>query len=169
MGLILRLDRELSVRIPGRVDSATFGDLYVENERFCDTLEDEVREVPYRPVSDWKLPERTAIPSGIFTLGLVNSPHFGPDTLAVMGVPGFADIRIHGGTTVEDTKGCPMVGDVEDRIHMTIAGAKFHHVLERLKEKVRPAIDRGERVLIQIRNAPEWYLANGLPVTKAFA
>lgn len=146
----------------------TFGDIYISNEYFCPTLEDEVREVPFRPVTDWKVWGSTAIPSGIFDLVLERSPKFGPRTPTLLRVPYYTEVRLHGGIDIDSTEGCIVVGDAQDRFAMTISGAKFHHVLDKLKDAIEPTLKRGERVYFQVRNAPAWYAAHGLPVTKAF-
>lgn len=183
--MILRLDREDSILLPGAApgaDKVTWGDIYVEGDYCVATLEDEVREKPGRPPSEWKIAKRTAIGEGIYRLGLVNSPHFGADTIAVLNVPGFDEIRIHGGTTVKDTEGCILVGSRQDRLDGTLHGAKFAQVfggengaarvvvlpaLATIKEFVVPAIRRGEACFLQVRNAPAWYVEHGLPVPKA--
>lgn len=88
----------------------TTGQLYIDGEYFCFTLEDKVREIPGQPVKSWKIPKMTAIPSGMYTITFENSPKFGPDTLTINDVPGFTGIRIHTGNTHLDTDGCPIVG-----------------------------------------------------------
>jgi hypothetical protein len=166
-----RIDREPSVLIPGRADGAraTFGRLYIDGGYFCRTLEDEVREVPFKPVAEWKVFGKTAVPSGMYVVTFEDSPHFGPFTLTVKGVPGYSNVRMHGGTTVDDTDGCVLVGDMANLEEMTIAGAKFHGVLDALKARARAAVARKDVIRLQVRNAPAWYVANGMPVTKAFA
>lgn len=150
---------------PRETERATPGRIYADGAYFCFSLEHDIREVPFKPVEFWKVPKFTAIPSGIYLLGFVNSDHFGPDTIAVQGVPGFDLVRMHGGTDVDDSEGCILVGDQLDATHH-IHGAKLHHVLEALKAKIRPALERKERVTLQIRNAPEWYALNALNVPK---
>lgn len=135
----------------------------------CLTLEDQVREPTgwnqgitewdadglAKAVAKWKVKNETAIPSGRYRLTLEPSNRFGPDTITINGVPGFSKIRMHGGTTIEDTEGCVLVGDRENRDNMTIAGAKFDHVLARLKLLVRAALARGEGAWITIKNPEE--------------
>lgn len=169
--MIVRLDREESQPLGGirPDDKVTFGDIYLDNAYFCCTLEDEVREVPFKPVPDWKRPGVTAIPSGMYDLDFERSARFGPRTLTVRRVPGFTYVRVHGGIDIDSTDGCIVVGDAQDRFDMTISGAVFHHVLEKLKDALWPTWEKGERIYFQVRNAPAWYIAHGLPVTKAYA
>lgn len=144
---------------------STFGDITDMNgAKICDTLEDDIREpIGWREgcttfdelaavVRQWKVPKQTAIPSGRFRLTLEPSKRFGPDTITINQVPGFDGVRMHGGTTIEDTDGCVMVGDKENRADMTIHGAKFDHVLDQLKVLVRAPIARGEQVWLTIKN-----------------
>ena len=91
-------------------DTITTGQLYVDGAYFCFTLEDKVREIPGEPVQKWKVQNETAIPQGLYTVGLEDSPHFGPETLTIFKVPGFTGIRIHAGNTQADTDGCIIVG-----------------------------------------------------------
>ena len=88
----------------------TAGQLYIEDEFFCFTLEDKVREEDGVAVEKWKIPGETAIPRGIYKVVFQDSPHFGPETLTLLNVPGFKYIRIHGGNTAKDTEGCLLVG-----------------------------------------------------------
>ena len=88
----------------------TTGQLYIDGEYFCFTLEDKVREIAGKSVKEWKIPKGTAIPSGMYIVTFENSPKFGPDTLTINDVPGFTGVRIHTGNTHLDTDGCPIVG-----------------------------------------------------------
>lgn len=176
--MILRLDREESVEVVGFADKLTWGDLYVRGEYFCCSLEDEVREVYGKHVSMWKIPKRTAIPAGVFRVGLEKSPTFGPDTPTIYEVPGFDLIRMHGGTTIIDSEGCPLLGSRQDREHGTLHGAKVAQkfgditvepVLQKLVELLAQARTDKEKCFIQVRNWAAWYIASGVPVPKAMA
>lgn len=104
-------------------DGRTIGKLFVESRFFCWTLEDPIRmdPDPSTPENEAKIPGRTAIPAGVYQLTFEDSPKFGPDTLTLLGVPGFTHIRIHAGNTPEDTEGCILVGDQrsENAIHQS--------------------------------------------------
>lgn len=103
------------------------------------------------------------IPAGIYDVTLETSGRFGADTITINGVPGYKYIRVHGGNAATDTDGCVIVGDKQDREQMRISGAQADHVLARLKAKIKAALDAGDPVRIQIRNASEWYERYGLP------
>ena len=88
----------------------TGGQLYINDEYFCFTLEDQVREKYGVAVEKWKVYGETAIPCGTYEMVFANSPKFGPDTLSLLKVPGFEGIRIHAGNSAKDTEGCIIVG-----------------------------------------------------------
>ena len=94
----------------------TGGQLYINDEYFCFTLEDQVREPENRlggervAVEKWKVYGETAIPRGTYEMVFANSPKFGPDTISLLKVPGFEGIRIHAGNSAKDTEGCIIVG-----------------------------------------------------------
>ena len=86
---------------------ATEGTLSVDGLRECVTLED---HSPWSDPAAVKVPGRTCIPPGRYRVVLVDSQRFGPDTLSLVGVPGFTAIRIHAGNTSAQTAGCILVG-----------------------------------------------------------
>lgn len=143
---------ELILRRKFTLKDTTLGELFLDGAFQCDTLEDVIREKPGQPVSQWKVPGKTAIPSGTYRLYLANSPKFGPDTISLEDVPGFSLIRIHAGNDDADTEGCILVGTaVADAIDGGgLANSRI--ALKALKEKVVPALKNGETVYLTIRN-----------------
>lgn len=71
------------------------------------TCEDEDRLLESGGV---KVPGETAIPRGKYRVILSYSNRFQRTMPEVLEVPGFEGIRIHGGNTVADTHGCPLLG-----------------------------------------------------------
>jgi hypothetical protein len=118
----------------------THGDLYIDGQWACYTLEDPVREV--------KIKGETAIPEGTYRITMEHSPRFGPNTLTVKDVPGFTGVRIHAGNTEAHTEGCPLVGQV--RAEASILHSRA--ALAELKEDVAAALQAGEQVWLEIRN-----------------
>lgn len=122
------------------------------------TLEDTVR-------TGEKVSGQTALPAGRYRVTLENSPKFGPDTLTLTG---FIDgdsrkrlysvkgktathdgVRVHGGNTVQDTDGCPLVG-----LEYTKDGiANCAPAVDALEVFARAAIKRGEEVWWEIKDA----------------
>ena len=80
----------------------TIGQLFVNGEYFCDTLEDEIRQV--------KVMHETAIPAGTYKVTLERSPRFKRILPLLHNVPGFTGILIHSGNTDKHTSGCILVG-----------------------------------------------------------
>ena len=80
----------------------TIGQLFVNGEYFCDTLEDEIRQV--------KVMHETAIPVGTYKVTLERSPRFKRILPLLHNVPGFTGILIHSGNTDKHTSGCILVG-----------------------------------------------------------
>lgn len=82
---------------------STIGDMLIDGDFFCYTLEDVVR-------TGVKVFGNTAIPAGEYKLYITYSPRFKCDMPQIMDVPGFEGIRIHPGNTAKDTEGCILLG-----------------------------------------------------------
>lgn len=94
-------------RIAKRADY-TIGRLEDENGvKICDTLEPTWRD--YKG-GELKVPRKSAVPEGTYPVVITKSKKFGKYLPLLVGVPGFEGIRIHSGNTVNDTKGCILVG-----------------------------------------------------------
>lgn len=127
---------------------ATIGSLSVDGEWLCWTCEDAVREVPGRPVAEWKVPGQTAIPAGTYRLVVTQSPRFRRPLPLLVDVPGFGGIRIHPGNSAGDTEGCLLPGLVRDG--MTVGQSR--KAFDALFGKITGATDRFEPITIEIRN-----------------
>lgn len=88
----------------------TISNLYIDGQRECFVLEDKVRELDGVPVYAWKIPDETAIPKGTYKVIVNHSNRFNRDMPLLLGVPGFAGIRIHQGNTDKNTSGCLLLG-----------------------------------------------------------
>lgn len=93
------------VRI-AKQDTYTIGHLYIDNEYFCDTIEDKVRDLS----KEKKVYGQTAIPSGSYKITWTYSNKFKKYMPLINNVPQFDGIRIHSGNTAKDTLGCIIVG-----------------------------------------------------------
>lgn len=90
----------------------THGELFVDGDSFCRTLEDG----PAKLGGEGK----GCIPAGRYELQLTTSPRAQAGGLwtpwsdaqlpLLVGVPGFEGVRIHAGNTAKDTEGCILVG-----------------------------------------------------------
>lgn len=129
---------------------ATIGKLSINGVFACYCLEDQIREVEGQPVESWKIHGKTAIPHGLYTVTLENSPHFGPDTLTINNVPGYTGIRMHAGNTAADTEGCLLLGMAAT--DHSLMGGTSRPAVAMVKGMVKTAIDAGEQVQIMILN-----------------
>ena len=95
-------------------DNFTVGQLYLNEDLICYTLEDKVREIEGLPVATWKVPKQTAIPKGEYPLSITFSNRFQKDLPIIENVEGFIGVRIHTGNSPLDTEGCILVGNTWD-------------------------------------------------------
>lgn len=96
----------------------TFGKLYIDGELICDILEDQTRDLNGDGKLDTpKVWGKTAIPYGTYEMTLIDSPHFKRKVPILAGVPGFTSIEIHPGNTIDDTNGCLLPGQRDEKFH----------------------------------------------------
>ena len=109
-----------------RKDTYTIGKLYIDNQYFCDTIEDKDRglkqNMSLSEIKNIKVQSKTAIPTGTYNVTLnVISPKYstrdfyiknakGGRVPRLLNVPGFEGILMHVGNTAEDSAGCILVG-----------------------------------------------------------
>ena len=117
--LELLLDRKY------KKETYTIGNLYVDGEWFCNTLEDKDRglsqTMPLEEIKETKVYGETAIPTGRYEVRMdIVSPkysgvkwykdNFGGRMPRLENVKGFSGILIHSGNTALDSNGCILVG-----------------------------------------------------------
>lgn len=92
----------------------TIGKLYINDQYFCDTLEDTDRgltqSMTEQQIGSKKVYGETAIPTGTYRIIINYSNKFKKQMPLLLNVPGFAGIRIHSGNTEKDSLGCILVG-----------------------------------------------------------
>ena len=138
---------ELALTRTNKNNVCTLGDLLIDSEFFCHTLEDVVREVAGESVSAWKVPGATAIPTGRFRVVIDFSNRFQRLMPHILDVPGFAGIRIHKGNTAADTEGCILLGQVESG---STAIAQSTAAFDAFFPKLEAALDAGQDVWITV-------------------
>ena len=128
-------------------EASTTGILYIDDVKECFTIEDKVREVEGKKVSEWKIDKKTAIPKGTYKVIIDMSPKYGKEMLHILDVPGYSGIRIHSGNVAEDTEGCIIVGKTvgKDRVNSSVDAMKG------LFPKIKQALDNKEEVTITIK------------------
>lgn len=97
-----------------RKETYTIGQLYVNGEFLCNTVEDRDRglnnNMSASAILKIKVANETAIPTGTYVLVVSESQKFGRDLIEVRGVPGFTGIRIHKGSNASHSSGCIIPG-----------------------------------------------------------
>ena len=117
-----------------------------EGTYFCDTLEPPVREVKTK--SRGGITQKPfAIPEGRYPVVITYSPKFKKWLPLLLNVPQFSGIRIHAGNTPRDTAGCILVGE-NKQVGQLLNSNLW---LNRLKQEIVEAKERGEGVWITIR------------------
>lgn len=117
---------------------ATLGEMTIDGEVFCFTLEDQHQDI--------KIAGETRIPAGryllkaIYNSGLAKKykQRFGHDfVIGIEDVPGFKYIRIHCGNTDDHTDGCILVGMSKNNNNTISRSREAYKLLfEKLKDYV---------------------------------
>lgn len=128
-------------------DRSTIGDLFINDEFFCFTLEDEIRP------GGQKVYGKTAIPAGTYEVVLTVSNRFKRLMPLLVNVPNFEGVRIHGGNTAEHTHGCPLVAYNTDKVK--IWGTAEKDLTARLKA-FKDENPEG-KIFIKVENNPLSY------------
>ena len=134
----------------------TIGRLYVNGVKFCETLEDKVRELGKD--GKGKIKGMTAIPAGRYRVRMdVVSPKYKSRSQykfcegrvpRLVDVPFYDGILIHIGNTAADTEGCLLVGENKAKGKVINSTATF----KRLWAKLEEAYKKGEEIWIEIRD-----------------
>lgn len=91
----------------------TIGNMYIDGNYVCDTLEDTVRDLNKNgkfDAGEYKVYGETAIPYGRYEVRWTFSSRFKKYMPELINVPNFSGIRIHSGNTAKDTLGCILLG-----------------------------------------------------------
>lgn len=138
---------ELRLRRIARRETYTIGRLYIDGERFCDTIEDKDRglrqDLPLSVNKKRKVQNETAIPIGRYRVTLaVKSQRLSKNhnydfcngyVPRLINVPAFEGILIHIGNTAKDSAGCLLVGENKQVGMVLNSTATFKRLYERLK------------------------------------
>jgi len=114
--------------------SYTIGKLSIETNLFCDTLEDNNKDLDHDGKLELpKVMHETCIPFGRYEVIMTMSSRFKQVMPLLLNVPGFEGIRIHSGNTAEDTSGCILVGTNTEKGKVTgsrIKAAELYKYIE---------------------------------------
>lgn len=124
----------------------TIGKLYIDDDYFCDTLEDAVRDLDKDGKfgnGEKKVYAKTAIPYGTYKITTnVVSPRFknrvwakpyGGKIPRLINVPSFDGVLIHPGSSAADTSGCLLVGKNTIVGRLTDSQKTFHALMQKIK------------------------------------
>ncbi len=122
----------LKVRRETFSPKSTIGDMAVDGQHFCYTLE--------RPRADLGTPEtlkgpdglaHPCIPAGIYKTERFNSPHFSTMVLRLIDVPGRTNILIHPANWAYQLEGCIAVGAQKGLDYIGSSRAAFDALMEK--------------------------------------
>lgn len=120
-----------------RRETYTVGRVFVDGQRFCESMEDKDRgltqDMPLDEIKDAKVYGETAIPAGVYTVKMTYSQKYKRNMPEVLDVPGFSGIRIHSGNTAKDSLGCILLGR-NTKVGMVTESRKTCKEFERLLE-----------------------------------
>jgi hypothetical protein len=119
-------------------DESTIGELTIDGEHQCFTLEDKVRPV--------KVFGETAIPAGRYEVVVNFSNHFQKMLPELVDVPNFEGVRIHSGNTAKDTEGCILVGTTKGANVVSNSRDAFNALFTKIQ-----AAAAQEKVFIEIK------------------
>jgi hypothetical protein len=136
----------------------TTGELFINGERHCYTLEDPVREVIGANVDTWKIPKTTAIPSTTYAgkpypVAIESSARFKRKMVTIKDVPGFAGIRVHSGTLPAHTEGCILLAFEVTELGLKPGTSAL--AVGTLESMVQRALSKKEKVTLEIYNITE--------------
>lgn len=141
----------MELRLERRWPKSTYtvGRLYINGERFCDTLEDKVADLNKNGRFDGterKVPGETAIPYGTYKISYGWSPRFGRNLPRLLNVTAFSGVLIHPGNQAKDTSGCILVGLNTEKGKLT----QSRIYSDELNKRIDIAQRSGEPITIEI-------------------
>lgn len=126
----------------------TIGKLYIDDNYFCDTLEDTVRDLNKDGKFDngeEKIKGKTAIPYGTYeiTTNVVSqrfknrvwAKPYGGKIPRLINVPSFDGVLLHPGSSSADTSGCLLVGKNTIVGRLTDSQKTFHMLMQKIKDQ----------------------------------
>ncbi len=123
-------------------DTYTIGQLYIDGQYWCDTLEDRVRDLS----KERKVAGETAIPAGTYDVVVNTSPKFKRLLPRLLNVPHFEGVLIHRGNTAADSAGCILVGENKAKGKVLNSTIWEHRITEYLLD----AQNKGEDIKITV-------------------
>jgi hypothetical protein len=115
---------------------STIGDLLIDGEFYCHTLEDTCRQDS--PNGKFrKVKGETAIPYGRYEVIINWSNRFQREMPLLLNVPYYTGIRIHAGNTEKDTEGCLLVGKTKGDNWIGNSKSTFNSLMQILRNALK--------------------------------
>ena len=114
---------QITVQREVYTDESTQGEMLIDGEHFCWTLE---------PRKDQSLGKPYCIPAGTYTVVLQPSHRFEMTTPHLIDVPGFTEIELHPGNSPLDTEGCTLVGFDKEANYVGRSRAAFEELMTKI-------------------------------------
>jgi hypothetical protein len=130
-------------------ETSTIGELLINNEFQCYTLEDTDRGLNSEVLDSLKSKKWgiTAIPYGRYEIKMSWSNHFQKNMPHLQNVPDYSDVMIHWGNKPADTDGCVLVGDTKSANFIAGSRDAFSKLLPNIIEALKT-----EQVFLEIVN-----------------
>lgn len=128
-------------------DTSTLGKMFINDEFYAYTCEDTVRNLGGD--TSKKIKDQTAIDAGRYEVVLSFSEHFQKYLPLLLNVSCFEGVRIHGGNTAEDSRGCILIGANSDmKSTISNCASKVANLVAILK-----GVEKTEKIWIEIVEA----------------
>lgn len=112
-------------------DLSTCGELWVDGQFFCYTLEPPIKTDGSKP---------RAIDPSTYQVVLAPSRHFGTVVPHVQDVPDFEGIEIHWGNSAKDTDGCLLVGKSRADNWVGFSKEAWGELMVKMAQETLPAL-----------------------------
>ena len=106
----------------------THGQLHIDGVYFCDTMEDQERDI--------KIDGETAIPCGQYKVIINMSARFNRLMPLLLNVPNYTGVRIHSGNTSANTDGCLLVGKPYKNDFITASKETFAALFKTMNDAI---------------------------------
>lgn len=126
----------LTIKRKWFTDKSSIGELSIDGEFQCFTLEDAERFE--------KIHGETAIPCGTYEVRMTYSPRFKQAMPILIGVPNFEGVRIHWGNTADDTEGCILLGETRGHDFIGRSRDAYNAFMIQLRKGLAGAVDDGK-------------------------
>lgn len=141
---------EIEVRRIEKTENSTISEIYVNGIKECYAIEDKDRglldSMSEEQIRGIKVHSKTAIPKGRYKVVISFSNRFQKYLPELVGVKGFAGIRIHSGNTSADSEGCILPGTTKTKDFVGNSVKAFTALFAKMKK-----VEKTEKIYITIK------------------